>query len=35
VAAALGVMARFGIERYKESLLYRGTSGQGTPDGRQ
>ncbi|WP_025053572.1 AI-2E family transporter [Sulfitobacter noctilucae] len=25
VAAALGVIARFGVEQYKESLLYRGT----------
>ncbi len=32
VAAALGVLARFGIEQYKKGLLYRGLEGPG-PDG--
>jgi predicted PurR-regulated permease PerM len=27
VAAALGVIARFGVEQYLESRLYRGTTG--------
>ena len=26
VAAALGVLARFGVAKYKQSALYRGTS---------
>jgi predicted PurR-regulated permease PerM len=29
VAAAIGVLARFGVERYSGSLLYRGLSGRG------
>jgi hypothetical protein len=30
VAAAIGVLARFGVEQYRESLLYRGLSGRQT-----
>ena len=33
VAAVIGVLARFGIDQYKDSLLYRGTAD-GTNDGR-
>ena len=32
LAAALGVLARFAVNRYKESLLYRGTGRTGTDD---
>jgi predicted PurR-regulated permease PerM len=32
VAAALGVLARFGVERYHDSLLYQGTGTQDDPD---
>lgn len=31
VAAALGVLGRFGVEQYKHSLLYRGASDQNEP----
>ena len=31
VAAALGVFARFGVERYKESIMYQGTAAAGEP----
>jgi predicted PurR-regulated permease PerM len=31
VAASIGVLARFGVEQYRESLLYRGLSGRQTP----
>jgi predicted PurR-regulated permease PerM len=31
VAASIGVLARFGFEQYRESLLYRGLSGRQTP----
>ena len=31
VAASLGVLTRFGVEKYRESLLYRGLSGRQTP----
>lgn len=31
VAAAIGVLARFGIEQYKQGLLYRGLEGLETP----
>jgi predicted PurR-regulated permease PerM len=30
VAASIGVLARFGVEQYRESLLYRGLSGRQT-----
>ncbi len=33
IAAVLGVLARFVIERYQESLLYRGLEGRGSGDG--
>ncbi|MEW9918839.1 AI-2E family transporter [Marimonas sp. MJW-29] len=32
LAAALGVLARFGVDQYKDSLLYRGTGQHGTDD---
>jgi predicted PurR-regulated permease PerM len=32
VAAAIGVLVRFGIEQYKEGLLYRGIEGRSRPD---
>ncbi|NNE52412.1 MAG: AI-2E family transporter [Sulfitobacter sp.] len=32
VAAALGVLARFAVEQYQESLLYRGTHGKKSSD---
>ena len=32
VAAAIGVLVRFGIDRYKQGLLYRGIEGRARPD---
>jgi predicted PurR-regulated permease PerM len=32
VAAAIGVLVRFGIDRYKDGLLYRGIEGRARPD---
>lgn len=33
-AAAIGVLGRFGLERYKEGSLYRGEAGEGAQDGK-
>lgn len=33
VAAAIGVLTRFGAERYQQSMLYRGVTGQSAKDG--